>query len=256
MATIATARTFAVTTPDLMEGDDIACFQSTLSEHFDAWSINKQVSADGRYGRRTRAAAREVCSGLGIDPETAMKDGVSPQLRAKLRDPDERTDVEVGRSLGNAAKHFRADLRRQYADVGRVVVAAGANRPGAPISKLTGDYIARMAHRLATTLTITCGTDHDAPGPDDEACDHASGHAADLGMSANGGTDGGPVGDRIMIAALVEAGSSIADATSMARAGGSYTIDDHEGMHIQCIWKTDGGADHRDHVHIGVRPAD
>lgn len=253
MATITTPRTFAVTKPDLMEGDDIARFQIALTERFEAWSINKQISPDGCYGPLTQTAAREVCIGLGIDPGAAMRNGVPPQLRSTIRDPDKRTDDEVARSMGDAAKHFRADLRKQFADVGGVVVAAGANKPGEPISKMTMDYVGRMAHRLGRTITITCGTNHSTLAKGGRVSDHVSGHGADIGMIANGGTDNGPVGDRIMIAALMEAGLSSADATSKAKAGGLYNVE-RSGMRIQCIWKTDIGGNHHNHVHVGVRP--
>lgn len=252
MATITTPRTFTVTRPNLMEGDDVARLQCTLTDRFDAWSINKQISPDGCYGPLTQIAVREVCVGLGIDPDTAMKNGVRPELRSKIRNPDKRSDDEVARSMGDAAKHFRADLRKQFADVGGVVIEAGANKPGHPISKTTLDYIARMAHRLGRTIHINCGTNHDQFTANGNVSDHFSGHAVDLGMVVNGGTNDGPVGDRIMIAALMEAGLASADATAKAKAGGLYNIN-HAGQRVQIIWKTNVGGDHHDHVHVGLK---
>ena len=72
-------------------------------------------------------------------------------------------------------------------------------------------------------------------------------------MAANGGTDDGPVGDVIMAAALIEAGFTKADAKAKAAGGGLFNAQ-HEGMRIQCIWKTNVGGNHHNHVHIGVRP--
>lgn len=137
---------------------------------------------------------------------------------------------------------------------GKVIIAAGANKPGRPIEKLTLDYVARMADRFGKPIVITTGTNHDKFTTSGNISDHFSGHAADIGMHANGGTDDGPVGDKIMEAALVLAGVSTADAPAQARGGGLFTFT-HEGQRIQCIWKTDKGGNHHNHVHVGVRPA-
>jgi hypothetical protein len=250
MATVTTPRTFKLTKPDLMEGDDIASFQTTLSDRFDAWSINKHVSSDGCYGPATQAAAREVCIGLGIDPGAAMRHGVVPDLRRKIRDPDRRTDAEVARSLGEAAKRLRADLRKQFADIGGVIVMAGANNAGEPLTRTTLEYVARMAHRLGMTLKINCGTNHSKMTANGNPSDHVGGHAADLGMGYNGGTNDGPLGDRIAAAALMEAGLSSGQAMSLAKGGGIHNVN-HGGQRIQVIWKAVG---HHDHVHVGLKP--
>jgi len=50
------------------------------------------------------------------------------------------------------------------------------------------------------------GTNHSQLAADGNVPDHCDGHAADLGMAANGGTIDGPVGDRLMTACLVLAG--------------------------------------------------
>ncbi|MEA2497569.1 MAG: hypothetical protein QOJ29_5480, partial [Thermoleophilaceae bacterium] len=83
--------------------------------------------------------------------------------------------------------------------------------------------------------------------------DHWDGHAADLGMAINGGTDGGSVGDALMTACLEVAGEPAERAAQEARRGGLYTL--RRGvLRIQCIWKTYAGGNHHDHVHVGVRP--
>jgi hypothetical protein len=137
---------------------------------------------------------------------------------------------------------------------GNVVVAAGANLPGQPIQAMTMDYVARMAGAIGKPITITTGTNHSKLTANGKVSDHFSGHAADIGMAANGGTNDGPVGDRIMQAALVLAGVPAADATAKANGGGLFTFE-HGGQRIQCIWKTDEGGNHHNHVHVGVRPA-
>lgn len=137
---------------------------------------------------------------------------------------------------------------------GKVIIAPGANKPGHPIQAMTMKYVARMSDRFGKPITITTGTNHDKLTKNGKISDHFSGHAADIGMAANGGTNDGPVGDKIMEAALVLAGVSDQHAPEQARGGGLFTFT-HEGMRIQCIWKTDEGGDHHNHVHVGVRPA-
>ena len=114
MAATATTRTFSLTSPH-MTGDDVREFQLLLNRRFAAWRIGRRVDVDVDYGKDTRDAAAQVCIGLGIVPETAMAHGVTPDLRIKLRHPKRRTPEEIARSNGPAAKHFRAQLRRQFA---------------------------------------------------------------------------------------------------------------------------------------------
>ena len=137
---------------------------------------------------------------------------------------------------------------------GRVIIAPGANLPGQPITAMTLAYVARMAAEIGKPITITTGTNHKKFTVDGNVSDHFSGHAADIGMSANGGTDDGPVGDRIMEAACLLAGDSKDGAAGKARSGGLFTFT-HADQRIQCIWKTNNGGNHHNHVHVGVRPA-
>jgi Putative peptidoglycan binding domain len=139
-------------------------------------------------------------------------------------------------------------------DLGRVIIAPGANRPGRPIQPMTLEYVERMAALLHKPITITTGTNYSELTVDDNVSDHFSGHAADIGMASNGGAEDSPVGDRIMEAALVLAGVPAATAHAEARAGGLFT-NTHDNMRIQCIWKTANGGNYHNHVHVGVRPA-
>jgi len=115
MATTVTVRTFVLRSPH-MTGDDIGEFQRELNRRYEAWDISKRIDDDEDYGGHTRDAAREVCTGLGIDHETAMANGVTPELRIKIRHPDRRTAAELERSEGKEATELRARLRKQFAD--------------------------------------------------------------------------------------------------------------------------------------------
>jgi hypothetical protein len=252
MATTALPRTFKLTSPHVV-GPDVRDFQRALNTRFAAWSINRHVDEDSDYGKDTRKAARQVCRGLGID-RAAMRHGVTPELRAKINDPTRRTPAEIAQSKSPEAVAFRAKLRKHAGALGKVIVAPNANLPGRPISQMTLDYLSRMAAMLGKPIVITTGTNHSKFTVDGKISDHFSGHAADIGMAANGGTDDSPVGDAIMTCALRLAGLGKADAEAKARGGGLFTFT-RGALRIQCIWKTNLGGNHHNHVHVGVRPA-
>jgi hypothetical protein len=109
-----TSRTLVLRSPH-MTGEDIGRFQRELNRRFEAWRINKRIDDDEDYGKHTRDAAREVCTGLGIAHHIAMKAGVTPALRDKISHPGRRTPDEVQRSKSREATEFRALLRRQFA---------------------------------------------------------------------------------------------------------------------------------------------
>jgi hypothetical protein len=242
-----------LTTPHIT-GADVREFQIAINARFAAWKINRQIGVDSDYGKETRKAARQVCRGLGIDPDVAMAAGVSTDLRNKIRDPNLRTPAEIAQSQSPSAKKFRAGLRRKFKSHGDVVQAPGANKPGLPIQPMVLDYVGKMAALVGKPIVITTGTNHDQFTVSGNVSDHFTGHAADIGMVANGGSDDSPVGDRIMTAALRLAGVPPAEATTKAFGGGLFTFT-HAGQRIQCIWKTNEGGNHHNHVHVGVRPA-
>lgn len=72
-------------------------------------------------------------------------------------------------------------------------------------------------------------------------------------MGANGGSDDSPTGDRTMAACLIAAGVRPAEVIDSARRGGLFTLE-RDGLRIQCIWKTDAGGSHHNHVHAGPVP--
>lgn len=136
---------------------------------------------------------------------------------------------------------------------GKVTIAPGADRPGVSVQPIVLRYVAAMAGLAGRPIVITTGTNHNQYTVDGNVSDHWDGHAADLGMAANGGTDDGPVGDTLMTSCLVLAGVPPDKARSQAVAGGLYTLE-HDRLRIQCIWKTNQGGNHHNHVHVGVRP--
>jgi hypothetical protein len=147
-------------------------------------------------------------------------------------------------------------LQRELVDTGggSVRIAPGANLLDRPLAPDTLAFLARAAGIYGKPLIVTTGTNHSYYTVNGNVSDHASGHAADIGMAANAGTSDGPVGDQIMTACLIAAGVDSVPAARDAHRGGLYTLE-HDGLRIQCIWKTDEGGDHHGHVHMGARPS-
>lgn len=131
-------------------------------------------------------------------------------------------------------------------------VAPGANtRNGVsvPISADLDAFISRMASFYDGTIVLTTGTNHSQFSSSGLESDHWRGNGADFGMVLNGGTNGGPVGDRLAAAAYMAAGLPRAAALAAARAGGLRDV--YTRTHrVQVIWKYEG---HYDHVHVGLR---
>lgn len=109
-------RTLKVAAPP-MKGDDVRGWQTDLLAIYAVWKVDHPLKTDGVYGVGTRSATAEVLYGLGISA-SAMKDGVTPALRIKVRsvlkggNDDQRTKAERERS--GKRKKWRADLRERY----------------------------------------------------------------------------------------------------------------------------------------------
>jgi len=136
---------------------------------------------------------------------------------------------------------------------GRVEIAPGANLPGRPITPETLAFLATVAGIYGKPLIVTTGTNHSRYTVDGNVSDHFDGHAADIGMVANGGSDDSPIGDAIATACLIAAGDPPDEAAREARQGGLWTRQ-HNGLRSQCIWRTNKGGNHHTHVHLGARP--
>jgi putative peptidoglycan binding protein len=195
---------------------------------------------------------------IAVDSKTygpSAENGVRKLQKAKHLDVDGFVGKDTWAALG-VHEPVTGGPQRHLAQVmhdGQVIVAAGANLPGNPISEMTLDFIKRMAAQLGKPITITTGTNHSKMTANGNISDHFSGHAVDIGMFANGGSDDSPVGDRIMEVACLTAGDSSEGAATKAHSGGLFNFN-HDGERIQCIWKTNVGGNHHNHVHVGVRP--
>lgn len=107
-----TSRTFGLKKPR-MKGDDIKSWQKDIKKLFAKMGISCPIKPDGLYGPSTRAYSAALLYACGMS-KTAMKDGVTPELRTKLRNSD-FTPAERKTRAANARVEYRAKLRQQYA---------------------------------------------------------------------------------------------------------------------------------------------
>ena len=136
---------------------------------------------------------------------------------------------------------------------GDVTIEAGANRPGAELQPGIYRYLQQMAGIAQRPIIVTTGTDHQQMvSGSDKVSDHWAGNAADLHIDVNGGATGG---DSLFRACLIAGGKSAAEADRLVKIAGVVNIENTNGLRVQCIWKTNDGGNHYDHVHVGARPA-
>jgi hypothetical protein len=235
-----------------MKGDDIEDFQRELNKRFSAWKINKHVTEDGDFGKQTRDGAREVCTGLGISHQTAMKNGVTPQLRTKIRHPrTKRTDVEIARSEGEAAKKFRAELREQFRTAGslagvHVTATAGKSHWGG-----SNDLMTAFVEPFMVKRGLPIGSGKRTPAQNkavggSKNSDHLTTKTATAARDFPTFTGEGHA--RALAKAMGISSWQPNKHTTFALA----PVDGHK-FAVQILWGA--GIDHGDHVHVGISRA-
>lgn len=105
-------RTFKIDSPP-MRGDDIKDWQQWMKMTFNRWSIDYPIKADGIYGAATRSATAAVAKAFGLLEPYDMQDGVTPELRTKLR-YRRLTDAQRIRFEHGSAREYRDRLRLRY----------------------------------------------------------------------------------------------------------------------------------------------
>lgn len=121
-------RTFKVRSPHT-NGTDVASWQREIVREFDRMGINCPLKADGIYGVATRAFNASLCHALGMIAADVMKDGVSPELRTRIRN---RRLTTAERTRMAARLGWRRRLRARYAGVSGGGVCA-------PVAKIIED---------------------------------------------------------------------------------------------------------------------
>jgi murein DD-endopeptidase MepM/ murein hydrolase activator NlpD len=111
-------RTFVVKQPH-MEGADVLEWQKWLNDQARFWGVNYQIPEDGDYGIGTRDMTASIVHGLGLSSASeAMKDGVTPELRIKLRNK-KLSPVELARYHG-PRKLWRMAWKKKHEGGGSV----------------------------------------------------------------------------------------------------------------------------------------
>jgi murein DD-endopeptidase MepM/ murein hydrolase activator NlpD len=107
-------RTFQVK-DRLMSGGDVEMWQLFLYEDFRSrWSIDYALEVDGLYGVATRSATASFLRAWGaLSAAEAMEEGVTPELRIKIRN-DDRSELEEKIALSQERKDYRAALRDRF----------------------------------------------------------------------------------------------------------------------------------------------
>lgn len=132
-----TPRTFKLD-PKPMKGNDVKEWQKDVKLLFRSIGIHCPLVVDGVYAQATRSFTAELCEAYGLISKTVMKDGVTPELRIKLRNKD-LNKAEETRFKSKARKTYRAKLRERwgtgYSDlvhppVSKIITDAWGYHPG------------------------------------------------------------------------------------------------------------------------------
>lgn len=111
-------RTLKVQQPH-MKGEDVRQWQAFLNGQMKHWGVDYRIGEDGDYDIATRDLTATVVHGLGLaSASAAMKDGVTPALRVKLRNK-KLSPVELARYHGPRAI-WRRKLRERHEAGGKV----------------------------------------------------------------------------------------------------------------------------------------
>jgi murein DD-endopeptidase MepM/ murein hydrolase activator NlpD len=116
------SRTFKIG-HDKVEGEDVKGWEEWLNHQMkQVWGIDRTVPVDGVYTNIDRAMTASVCHGLGLVASEAMANGVTPELRVKLRNK-RLSLVELARYHG-PRRLWRLAQKRKY-DGGGVSLPVG-----------------------------------------------------------------------------------------------------------------------------------
>jgi hypothetical protein len=158
--------------PRLIEGNATAIQnQLRLAARELSRALAATVEDPTRGAGRDRSALARTCS-----PSTWWPATQRPSGRHARRHRDEQLPARSVRRGGRRAHRRRCEL------------------PGRPLTPETLGFLQRVATVYGRPLGVTTGTNHSRYIVDGLISDHADGHAADLGMTANGGSDDSPAG--------------------------------------------------------------
>lgn len=108
-------RTFKLQKPPV-KGDDVKSWEKELKALFADIGIRAPIVANGVYADIDRSYARSFVYAIGLDPNSVLKDGVTPEVRIALRHWHERITPAQAKALENR-KDWRHRLRQRYHDL-------------------------------------------------------------------------------------------------------------------------------------------
>lgn len=100
----------------LLHGEDIANWQQEISDEFARMDIQWPRSASGprgTYDTTCRSASASLCKALGMLHEKVMEDGVTPELRTRIRNR-RLTARERARMMSPKLVTYRRALRKRH----------------------------------------------------------------------------------------------------------------------------------------------
>lgn len=97
----------------LMRGDDIKAWQVDVKKLFKQMGIDCPIVIDGVYAQQSRGFSAALVRAMGLSVKKAMANGVTPELRIKLRNRD-LTKAQLETKNSKARKEYRAKLREQW----------------------------------------------------------------------------------------------------------------------------------------------
>ena len=103
-------RTFKVKNPP-MKGDDVNRWQKDIKEQFARMDIRCPIKITGVYDAPTRAFTASLCHALGMEASKEMLEGVTPNLRSRIRNRD--LTISEQRAY-NDRQDWRRKLRKRY----------------------------------------------------------------------------------------------------------------------------------------------
>jgi murein DD-endopeptidase MepM/ murein hydrolase activator NlpD len=129
-------RTFKVG-DSYMKGDDVRYWQRDIKVEFSKMDINCPIVVDGIYGVNTRSYTASLCHALGMNAGFSMREGVTPELRSKIRNRD-LSPEEKQRFKSDEYEDYRRALRKRWArraidvhaPVTRIITSSWGYHPG------------------------------------------------------------------------------------------------------------------------------
>lgn len=109
-------RTFVIG-KEFMEGSDVKSWQQEVKALFKKMAINCPIVADGVYGPHTRSYTASLVHANGMLAGTQMKNGVTPELRTKLRHaPKSLTAAQQKKRSSKKLQQYRSELRKRWSE--------------------------------------------------------------------------------------------------------------------------------------------